>query len=284
MRTFLALIILILPFQAWAEETSYFDMQIPVMDGAENIKHERNETFFTVSVEYDLKVKDIDEVYDFYDAFFKENGWSKKGKPLPEKPKKAKWLGSPFYIDEQGKANYTSGATWQKENLPVTAVARLNITNYEHDYFFAHISIVTKPNLYPSHLYRIVKSRELNLNPKEIFLLINTIGIRAFDFKTMNFPDISNEMAKIPIVNRYRYALKQDKCDYAEFGAQFVNKTKPIDGRFIDPTIGDSKKLAEKMKEYQATGEDDPLEEWRAIQEKRIEWEKNKYKGCEQEK
>ena len=128
MRIFLALIVLILPVQAWAEETSYFDMQIPVMEGAENIKRERNETFFTNSVEYDLKVKDIDEVYDFYDAFFKEQGWKPawQGHPL-----KKNWSGYRSYFSIDKEPKYSTTATFFKENLPVNGGLNVTLTDFD---------------------------------------------------------------------------------------------------------------------------------------------------------
>ncbi len=212
MRIFLALIVLILPVQAWAEETSYFDMQIPVMEGAENIKRERNETFFTNSVEYDLKVKDIDEVYDFYDAFFKEQGWKPawQGHPL-----KKNWSGYRSYFSIDKEPKYSTTATFFKENLPVNGGLNVTLTDFDsnNELFEAEIEILLFPNIEFKDHFQFAQN--FSDDVKNWFVIGKILGPNPIDLRNTEQPSIPEEYSDHPLILEYK--IVKEKLIFPEF-------------------------------------------------------------------
>ena len=57
------------------EGRSYWEMDVPVMDRAQDVLRERNVDFFSSKTAYAVEIDSVNELFDFYRHFFVKLGW-----------------------------------------------------------------------------------------------------------------------------------------------------------------------------------------------------------------
>ncbi len=261
-----------------AQDTIYLDLELPIMEGAQNISHEKSEFYHSISLSYNLDLDDIDIVYDFYEQFFKALGWKDY---MGNHPFVKKWGGYSANINPDSGAKYATSAGWVLEHAPVAAILNLTVNNYTGDKFQSKVNLTISPELSQNAL---MKFTALFSDPRNIFILQKAIGNEPFDF--MNNYDASNipkEFKNEKIIMEYQKMRNESIDEYKDFAEQYVLKTKPIDGRFKrNQGFGGFDIPRESNNNDQETKEtEDPLARWRHLQEKRIEEQKKSCK-CEE--
>ncbi len=275
LRLFLCVIIAmsIVPKPSKAKEASYFDMQLPVMTGAENISHSRDDQYYSTSLSYDIVIDSPDPVYDFYDAFFKKQGW--KGF-MEGHSMSGKWNGYSANISSEGGAVFAHSSRWQPSDVPVFGSVNLMINDYKDGKFYAEIQVTLTPELNDSPFFEFSK---LLSDPKNIFILEKAVGRDPFQFEDVNLDLIPKGYADELVIKEYKNLIEGTLQLYKDFGEQYVHRSKPIDGKFKKRFSARAESaLSNDIDADQDAEQEDPLSRWRALQEER---EKEQSQSCD---
>tara|TARA_R110001592_G_scaffold3525_1_gene19703 strand:- start:95 stop:940 length:846 start_codon:yes stop_codon:yes gene_type:complete len=265
----LALITLIaLPDPSKAKEASYLDIELPVMIGGENISLNKDDQNYSVSLSYEIVIEDTAQVYDFYDHYFREQGWKTfmEGHPF-----KKKWNGYGAHINMEGKAIFSTTAAWMPKDIPITGLVQLVLNDYQKGKFYGEVTVTLAPDM-DQDAY--MKFSELLGDPKNIFILQKAIGGDPFQLlEDTNIQNIPKEFEDEKVIKEYLNMKKKTLEQFKDFGEQYVLHTKPIDGRFSKKRFsnGFSTPPTSDTNEGQDGEGEDPLHRWRALQEERVE-------------
>lgn len=288
MRFLMVLAFILIGTNAYADESTYMDMDIPVMEGARDVSLEKNDKFYTRAVSYKLTLEDIDTVHHFYDAYFIQQGWHDVMKNFSKK-RDNKWSGVSAHIDLEGNPIFSAASTWQKKRLPVNAAVNIVIDQYQDKKFEANISVTLGPAIVLEEMFRI--TGKITKDPKTIFILREALGKNPYDISSIDWAAIPAQYSDDPLIIEYKKIGDAMTEKYKEFGAQYVLRTKPIDGSFdtqnpwggeaqlsdfADEDVNDTDTAfspchvkAEIDKSIKGNDEktQDPLHRWRELQE-----------------
>ncbi|MGH1377515.1 MAG: hypothetical protein ACRBB3_01715 [Alphaproteobacteria bacterium] len=249
-----------------AEETSYFDFDIPVLDGGKNISRSKSDTNYSVSLSYEVVVERPDLVYDFYNEFFQNHGWGglMMGSAVSEK-----WSGFSANINGEGKAVFSNSAMWQPKETPVLGLVSLIVNDYKEEKFYAEVHVDLNPEINNDNFFEFSKSLD---NPRNIFILQKAIGADPFQLENMKPNLIIKEYEGEAIIEAYMKMAEKTLYLYQDFGEQYVHKSKPVDGKFKQNFPSNFGDLTSSEADAEMS-QDDPLDRWRLLQEKRDEVE-----------
>ena len=104
-------------------------------------------------------------------------------------------------------------------------------------------------------------------DPKSIFIVHRAFGGNASQIEKVDFSKIPEELKNEPVIVEYKKQRDRSLELYKEFGAQYIHKTKPINGKFErkDPPKT-SFPVAPSSSEEET---EDSLHRWRLLQEER---------------
>lgn len=262
-------IIFILPVSAKAE--SYLDMKIPVMDGAKNVSEERNDEFYMKTISYDLTFEDTQSIFHFYDHFFREQGWKNFMEGHPQV--KHTWSSRASRFDLDGKPIFAVSTMWQLDGTPVNGSVNVTVKEYNEPNFLGEIQLSVSPDMTNA----MMSNDSLNLSglldkPKDIFIMHRAFGDNPMQLENVDFSKVPEELKNDPVIVEYKKHIDAWHDLYEDYGAQYIHKTKSVDGKFerkeypktdpLVPPVGDSGEETE-----------DPLHRWRLLQEERVERE-----------
>lgn len=279
MRLILLILIAIAIFSqtttATAKEISYFDMELPVMTGVKNISRNKNDQNYTVSLSYEIVIQRTETVYNFYNEFFKKQGWENfiEGYAIS-----GKWSGYSATINPEGRAEFNYYSMWQPKDDPVFGSLNLNLYDYKNGLFYAKVQVILSPELNDDSYIEFSKLLE---EPKNIFILQKAIGRDPFQLKGMMPDIISKEYDDELIIKEYRKLINSRNQQYKDFGEQYVHNTKPIDGKFKRHFSKELNSAPANDKAIDKDEQEDPLLKWRRLQEER---EKEQSNLCECQK
>ncbi len=103
-----------------AEDNSYWSIEIPAVNGATNLLHEKDERFFVISSSYDLAISNTQDVYDFYNRFFESLGWENplKSSPNAMNEYKGKWNSYRSAFNAEGLPESSYASMWKSKTIP----------------------------------------------------------------------------------------------------------------------------------------------------------------------
>lgn len=112
---------------AFAENIEgYWDIDIPVMKGANNLSEEKDPRFSSINKSYDLILTDPIEVSQFYYKFFESNGWVNWAKGVAEVLDSQNdsnsfirgWSSYHFDVNSNGTPEAIFQLTWNAPKIP----------------------------------------------------------------------------------------------------------------------------------------------------------------------
>ncbi len=259
--------IFFVPMKASAE--SYLDMKVPVMEGAKNISEETQDQFYMKTISYELIFEDTHSIFHFYDRFFRDQGWKNFMEGHPQVEHTWSSRASSFNLD--GKPIFAVSTMWQLDGTPVNGSVNVTVKEYNEPNFLGEIQVSLSPDMSNA----MMSNDSLNLSgfldkPKDIFIMHRAFGDNPMQLENVDFSKVPEDLKNDPVIVEYKKHIDAWHALYEEYGAQYIHKTKPVDGKFekkeppqtnfpVSPT-GDSEEETE-----------DPLHRWRLLQEERVE-------------
>lgn len=239
--TVILFVLIMFPALSVARAESYMDMEIPVMEGATNVKDERDDTLYQREMSYDIVVKKPIQIFEFYDAVFEKEGWVKNDFFNDD----VRWtplLGRQVTFTA---SKTISSQSWNKNDLAAKGAISVILNEYSSQGFKASVNIGFAAEIGLGSKY-VELMHLLAESPKNLFILNHAVGEQAMQFKNINLDTIDKKYANETVVKEYIKIYKDLRESAEEFADIYIRKTKPIP--------------PESNK--------DPLEEWRKIQEK----------------
>ena len=206
---------------SFANAGNYWDIDIPILPGAKNIKKEKDARFFQISVEYEIEVKDSSEIYAFYNTFFEKMGWENPMKKYRGHSGefKGNWSSHQMAFTSEGSPFAAYAGMWKANDIPALGSVNLTMDEYNGDVFGAKLRIVLTPEVDRSPLMKI--QQLMTGNPKNIFKLHEAIGGNPFELDKINLsmnPGFKNEKV---VVDFYK-SVDEVMNNYADFGKKYV--------------------------------------------------------------
>lgn len=258
---------------AYAQTQNYLEIEIPVLDGAKDIETDVDERFYIRSLKYKIKTGDLAGIRKFYASFFEEMGWKRF-----DVVSFNGWAFVSSRISLEGQPTFTGTVRWESVDIPVAANVLVTLTGYVDGIYNAEVDVVFSPKVH------IVSaglsggadfSRLITDEPRNIFILADAFGADALNGPLdVHIDDVPEKLRGEIIVQKYLAELKQQREVYDEFGAQYIHRTKPIDGRFTENNLFND--VPQGADETDGEASEDPLARWRLLQEERIQKEMQK--------
>lgn len=205
-----------------ADKVNYWLMDVPVMKGAQNVKREREDEYFSSSTSYELTVKDHRSVYEFYRKFFKTQGWKDflEGHP-------SDWLGYSHRVIGEGKAVASYWASWVSPNGAFSVNIELALTDYDVGIFKSKITVAISPSQQALGSDEIVDlSAGMFQDPRDIFIFAKAFKVGVSDISKLDLDNIPIEYQNEKVVLAYRKMKESFLIAFKTFGAQYVDYDK----------------------------------------------------------
>ena len=220
-------VILIMLFSfssAIAGDNNYWAIKLPVINGATNISHEKDENLYIKRLTYNLSVKDTQIIYDFYDKFFSDIGWEnpmKKHSMSKMNTIKGKWASYRSAYSEEGEPFTIYASMWKSENIPAVGQASLKLTGFKEGVFDAEISVAVSPEIDSSPLFKL--QNIMMADPMNIFILHDAVKGNPFEIDKIKLSP-SGKHKDNEVVKNYYEMVNVILDQYREFGAKHVKK------------------------------------------------------------
>ncbi len=201
---------------------SYWEIEIPVVENAINIKTKKTDNLYTSIKSYDVVIDDPDVLYDFYNRFFIERNWKNPMSQFKSRPGfgSKKWNAFNARFDEDDKPVVHYGSAWINNNPPATGNVSVKLNNYKNGKFHASVEVALAPKIDISPLFRIQEI--VSENPKNLFILYKAIGGNPFEIDELNI--IPKEKYKNEqVVSQYFEAISQIAQQYKTYGNKYGN-------------------------------------------------------------
>ena len=204
---------------ASAENEKYWEYDIPIIRGAQNVSIIKDKEFCTYSISYDLKVKNTKEVLRFYINYFKKIGWKnplEKFNDMGTMP--IKWNGEVSNFKD-GLPVVAYSSFWEAQDIAALGGFGVTLTNYSVGVFDAniHVSMEPKIDMSPIHKYH----ERLMEDPKNIFILYEAVQSNPYLIESFT----SNPNPKYQdniIVKEYYEAAEKILLQYKEFRSKYI--------------------------------------------------------------
>ena len=209
---------------AIASENNYWAINLPVINGATNISHEKDEKLYIKRLTYNLPVKDTQIIYDFYDKFFSDIGWEnpmKKHSTSKMNNIQGKWSSYRSAYNEEGKPFTIYASMWKSENTPAVGQASLKLIGFKEGIFDAEISIAVSPEIDSSPLFKL--QNIMMANPVNIFILYDAVKGNPFEIDKIKLSP-SGKYKDHEVVKNYYELVNKILNQYREFGTKYVKK------------------------------------------------------------
>jgi hypothetical protein len=193
------------------------------MDSATDVSHEREERFYTMSVSYDLTLRNTDEVYSFYDKFFGSLGWEDESKKYSHNSNEfqGKWSSYRSSFNEQGNPESAYGSMWKSKAIPAAGTVRLTLTGLNDGVFTGKVEVIIAPQVDTSPLFNLNKL--MMGDPKNVFILHKATGGNPFEIDKVN-PNPIGKYKNNSVVKDYYKIVGEIVNQYREFGSKYVGK------------------------------------------------------------
>ncbi|CAB1072774.1 hypothetical protein D1AOALGA4SA_1630 [Olavius algarvensis Delta 1 endosymbiont] len=185
----------------------YWELNLPVMDGATGVVEEKDEQFSTLSKSYEIEIKDPLKVRDFYDNFFESLGWHNTAKAFirPEFKHLGNSTGWNHYnmdINSEGKPEANYVCIWDAQSLPAIGKLRLKLKDYADGIFISIVDVSISPELEMAPI--LMKLGELlSSDPKNLFELSQLVKGNPFEIENVNLDNIPENKLSDPVVTQY---------------------------------------------------------------------------------
>ncbi|MCP4320998.1 MAG: hypothetical protein GY787_03925 [Alteromonadales bacterium] len=218
------LLLIFLSSAAFADATSYWELEVPIMKGAKNIHKEKDEKHYIVTTSYDLEITNTQDTYTFYEKYFESLGWENPFKNHPgigdEDKFRGKWnsFRSGFNKHEKPESLYSS--IWKSKSIPASGNVVLKLTGFKNNKFAATVEVSITPVIDQSSFAGIF---ELLNNPVNLFTLSEATGGNPYSIDSIDL-EIPSKYQNNEVVKKYYAVIQGISKKYQEFGKQYVHK------------------------------------------------------------
>lgn len=228
--------LIVLPAVSVAQAESYMDMDIPVMEGATNVKDERDDTLYQREVSYDLVIKEPEKIFEFYDAVFKKDGWVNKTLNHPNHKEFMRWSFHYTSFEDFKILGASQSTSWRYPDLPLVLRIRLKLQDNLDTGFITRVHVTFYP-VFQDFLMEKIKLKHRILESSENIIIIkNTFGGYALAFKNVNLNAIDQKYKDEPIVKKYIETYETLVKKSEEFADIYIRKIKPVpENNDLDP-------------------------------------------------
>ena len=207
---------------AIAQTKGYWHLAIPIMEGAENISATRNETFVTVTTDYQIQLSDLASIYAFYNNYFEPLGWQN---PLQDSVRMqleqdelvlmGGWNGQRVEMTQDGKPELIYTAVWAAKDVPAIATLMVTVAAYVDDVFAAQVKLSLSPRLETQALFGL---QQLVLkDPKNLFKLYEAVGGDPFELDKLQLQALDEKGRTDPLIAEYLSIVDAILAEFKHF-------------------------------------------------------------------
>ena len=214
--------LLLIACNAWS--AGYWDLELPVMDGASAIAPSRNEDLSVISLTFELEIQDPVEIRKFYDEYFKGLGWKNELQIRPRsfvggEDSLGGWSGNQMTFTSDGEPLVVYVANWEPDDIPATAVLNVRLTGHSQDQFSSEVSVQIGPNPVPQILFRL---RDLlATHPENLFKLHEAAGGNPLEIHNFDIDNIPPRLEADPVVVEYISIVEELREANSEFHQRY---------------------------------------------------------------
>lgn len=221
------------------EKVNYWLMDVPVMDGATNIKRERQDTYFSSSLTYEIKLGEIKSIHDFYMNYFKGQGWKRffDDSSVAEDDfnglmghifrVEGGWFSFGPTVSQNGSPVVFYSDAWFSPNKVFWAQVKLTLNAYDGQDFAGemHVQITPEPQTL-GVLWDTLTAIEIFREPRNFFIFIRAFPGKFEDLTWLDFEKVPEEYRKEKVVVELKKKVEEAKAKYKEFGDRYVDRSK----------------------------------------------------------
>lgn len=235
------------------EGRSYWEMDVPVMDRAQDVLRERNVDFFSSKTVYAVEIDSVNELFDFYRHFFVKLGWKESfetggGSSIQNQ---RGWASCTLRHNKQGLPELEYSNMWEAKTMPATAVVRLTVCDVNIERLVSKVVVGISPDVDTSAFGEL---NDLVFNdPRKLFILNKASEGNPWEIETVRrHPKKGYEHYEI--VKQY-YAIYGDilvKC--RQFGKKYLG----VDSEGVLLRTGQDKRptlVSESRRKVRSDGE-----------------------------
>ena len=208
---------------ALADTGEYWSIKIPTMNGATDVSTKREKRFYTMSLSYDLALRDTDGVYAFYDKFFGSLGWEDETKTYSKNSNEfqGKWSSYRSSFNNEGNPESVYASMWKSKAMPAAGTVRLTLTGYNDGVFTGNVVVTIAPQVDTSPLFNLNKL--MMGDPKNVFILHKAIGGNPFEIDKVNSRP-TGKYKNNAVVKEYYKIVGEIINQYRAFGSTYIAK------------------------------------------------------------
>lgn len=185
-----------------AENSGYWDIELPIPESATNIERTEDRLFMTKSVSFDWEGEDTSVLRAFYADFFESIGWED---PFSERSSKSMlnqsgWSSFAMDFDQFGKPFAKYGTHWKATEIPAAGVIVLHLTAFEDGKLRGTSEVQITPHVEAKASFRLLDL--LGNDPKNLFRLYDAVRGNPFDVHSIALPANYQEETD-PLLSEY---------------------------------------------------------------------------------
>ncbi|MCB2217677.1 hypothetical protein [Desulfofustis glycolicus] len=203
MRYLLVALLLCLPVKVSGETNLSF--KVPTLPIAENVVRKDNGIFILSELRYSTKINHPQEVLDFYNEFFTNNGWYSPANRFENTGTKPQWYGKQHSVTKDNKPEISYLYSWESEENDNSLKLNLILTNWSNNVFLADIEIALVRNTNPKNQRRLIKL--INKHPENFFILFDIIGSNPIEIDKVVLPP-SVELKDNKLFQQYKTIIE----------------------------------------------------------------------------
>jgi hypothetical protein len=204
-----------------AENTGYWDIEIPVPKSATNVDVTEDRLFMTKSVSFDWEGEDTSALRDYYSEFFKSIGWED---PFADRSSfstinQSGWGSFAMDFDQYDKPFAKYGAHWKATEFPAAGAIVLHLTGFEDGKLKGTAEAQITPYVELEASFRLLEL--LGNDPKNLFKLHDAVQGNPFDVHSIALPANYQEESD-PLLAEYYQIVDEIIQEFRQWERDYV--------------------------------------------------------------
>ena len=215
-------------FSSQSLASDYWKLKIPVMNGATNIKIEKDGGTASHLVTFDILLESHTTPLQFYDSFFSSVGWEHFMMDTYEKyphqfktPPNKEWSSySAQTIDDTYTLIY--GTLWRNKENRTNAQVTLEIDGIDNGFLDMSVRVAIMPDVDGAslrELWRLVKNK-----PKSMLLLANSVGGDPMNLDEIDIEKVRKLQSTDPLIVNYIEAMESVLQQFSKYSNELVHQ------------------------------------------------------------
>lgn len=225
--TRLTILIALIALSSGVQAGIYWDMDIPVMEGATNVVDGKDRERASIQTSYDILLTDFREPLRFYGPFLEKSGWKhhmadayiKFPEQFKSKLPGQDWSSfSAAAYDSSYKILY--GTLWQNNVNGTNATITMTLSGIVDDKVVAHIDVVLAPQIDASPFLELVQRTKDD--PRAVLQLAQLAGGDPFNIGVVDLDKIRSVGAPNELTRMYVKAVDSVLAQIKQFAASHI--------------------------------------------------------------